>query len=118
MLRLRAKEAARLIRSAVIEKYGGRCKCCGESHTEFLVIDHVNNDGKADRKKRGGSVAVYRWLASAPVQDGYQLLCSNCNTAIALYGRCPHGNLPPREPVNGRNRTLEKKSAELGLECS
>jgi hypothetical protein len=114
-LRARARDSARRNREAVIVKYGGRCKCCGETHRECLTIDHPNNDGAADRKNRGGSVALYRWLAKRPVQDGYQLLCANCNTSFAFYGYCPHHNLPPRPPVTGRRRSLEESAAELGL---
>src|SRR6266567_4357200 len=38
--RLKAK-----LRREVLAAYGGKCVCCGESHPEFLAIDHVNNDG-------------------------------------------------------------------------
>lgn len=98
-LRDKAREAARACRRQVIEKYGGECVCCGEEHWEFLAIDHIDSDGAEDRKKRGGAVALYRFLAKNPVQDGYQVLCSNCNTAVAFYGYCPHGGILDRIPV-------------------
>src|SRR3990167_10731337 len=40
------------IRKAVIDKYGGRCECCNELNLLFLTIDHINNDGTAERRSR------------------------------------------------------------------
>jgi len=106
IIRNRAKESSFSNRMEVIKKYGGRCVCCGENRWQFLAIDHIDSNGSKDRKKRGGAVALYRFLAKNPIQDGYQILCANCNTAIAFYGHCPHGNIPDRKPVNGRPRSI------------
>jgi hypothetical protein len=43
------------LRAELIAAYGGRCACCGESESIFLDLDHVNNDGKEDRQRRGNS---------------------------------------------------------------
>lgn len=40
-----------LVKHEVIEKYGGKCLCCGEEQILFLTIDHKNNDGHEDRQK-------------------------------------------------------------------
>lgn len=69
------------IKKQVIENYGGCCATCKENQPEFLVIDHINNDGAEDRRNRGlFGLKMYRWLIKngCPI-DEYQLLCSNCN---------------------------------------
>lgn len=89
----RNKVAARKLRAEVIAAYGGKCACCDESTPEFLAIDHVNNDGAEHRRLIGasGSTATYAWLRrNGFPQDGFQLLCHNCNNAKAFYGQCPH----------------------------
>ncbi len=81
------------VKQKIIEAYGGKCTCCGETTLEFLTIDHINNDGAEDRrqngKKSGGK--LYRWLIknNFPKED-YQLLCYNCNCAKGFFGYCPH----------------------------
>lgn len=77
----------------LVEAYGGACKCCGERNPAFLVIDHVDSDGKEHRKKFKYNVpAKLRQLGYPQVIDGYrvQLLCYNCNMAKAHLGQCPH----------------------------
>lgn len=80
----------------VIEAYGGKCACCGENTIEFLTIDHINNDGAEDRKNNGNKIGgkLYRWLIKNNFpQNGYQILCYNCNCAKGFFGYCPH-NMP------------------------
>lgn len=57
--------------------YGNACKNCGCNKSEFLTIDHINNDGAKHRKK---IYNIYSWLRTNkyPV-DNYQVLCFNCN---------------------------------------
>jgi len=78
----------------VIEHYGGKCVCCGESNPEFLTVDHVNNDGKKHRTEKPFSVGnnFYKTLIKEDFNVGYelQLLCWNCNLAKNYYGQCPH----------------------------
>src|SRR5439155_21290455 len=38
----KSKERSKL-RREVIESYGNKCQCCGETQYEFLTINHVNN---------------------------------------------------------------------------
>jgi hypothetical protein len=88
--RLKAKQRT-------IQHYGGKCDCCGETHLEFLCIDHVNNDGSAHRKayeqatglKLGGQ-RMYNWLWRNNYPDGFRVLCFNCNCARGMFGYCPH----------------------------
>lgn len=81
----------REMREAMIAAYGGKCACCGETQYEFLAVDHIHNDGAADRAKVGFGLRFYYYLASKGFpKDRYQLLCHNCNQAKAYYGECPH----------------------------
>lgn len=64
----------------VINAYGGKCKSCGESAIEFLVIDHIKNGGNEHRRELGGTSYLYRWLIQNNFpQDDFQALCYNCN---------------------------------------
>jgi hypothetical protein len=80
-------------RVQVLEMYGSVCACCGEYRPEFLAVDHVNNDGTAQRKCHGGGYRYTKWLLSEK-RDGFQVLCHNCNSAKGFYGYCPHENSP------------------------
>jgi hypothetical protein len=77
------------IRNQVFDHYGWKCSCCGESHPEFLTIDHINNDGAEHRKKIETNY-IYLWLIQNNFPEGFQTLCMNCNFAKELYGSCPH----------------------------
>lgn len=74
---------------AVIDGYGGKCSCCGESHPEFLSIDHINGNGKEHRKLVGTRLYAILIREGFP-KDNYRLLCMNCNFAIGHFGYCPH----------------------------
>jgi len=72
----------------VIEHYGGKCACCGETRIEFLTIDHKNNNGNEERRRlnrKSWKLAVMRGFP-----DDLQILCYNCNMAKAHFGICPH----------------------------
>ena len=86
----RQREYIRRLKGEVFNAYGGAfCSCCGESHWEFLSIDHIDNNGAAHRKEIG-SVNIYNWLKSNGFPPGFQVLCFNCNLARGFYGYCPH----------------------------
>lgn len=84
---LRAK-----FRELVLEHYGRRCSCCGETRNEFLCVDHVNGGGIRHRKDNNihGGEGMYRWLLKNDFPDGFRILCHNCNLARGIYGYCPH----------------------------
>lgn len=90
----------------VFEHYGLVCICCGETHFEFLSIDHVLGGGRQHLAKlhvgNGGS-AFYGWLIRQGFPPGYETRCMNCNSAIGHYGYCPH-HPEIRRPVWGRRR--------------
>jgi hypothetical protein len=81
------------LRIETFTAYGGKCSCpgCGETHQEFLTIDHVKGGGTAHRREIGNGVRFYRWLKKRGFpQDDYRCLCMNCNHALGLQGYCPH----------------------------
>ena len=73
--------------------------CWEETTTEFLTLDHINNDGNKHRKKlrgsnkHGGGTHFYRWLRRNNYpKDNFQILCMNCNWARHNEDDkiCPH----------------------------
>src|SRR5580692_7551922 len=69
--------------------YGdSHCACCGETHVQFLVIDHIHGLGKQHRKEIHNN--IYRWLRVHKYPDGFRVLCHNCNMSLGIYGFCPH----------------------------
>jgi len=83
----------------VIDHYGNKCSCCGETYISFLTIDHINNDGAAHRrslfgtKRKGGGTAFYRWLINNNFPEGFQVLCANCQLSKQIDGICFHQSL-------------------------
>lgn len=73
----------------IIEHYGGKCACCGESEIAFLTIDHKFNNGNAERRKYKSQ--TWKLVIKRGFPDDYQILCYNCNNAKQHYGVCPHG---------------------------
>jgi hypothetical protein len=87
-----AKNVNKKRREAVLFGLGGnnpKCKCCGEKISEFLEVDHINNDGSNERKLYGSAMYLEIIKQGFP-KDKYQLLCRNCNHAKHIYGKCPH----------------------------
>lgn len=76
-------------RKTAMEKYGGKCMCCGETTFEFLTFDHINNDGHIHRQTVPSYDLVF-WLRKNNYPDFIQVLCWNCNMAKSKHGRCPH----------------------------
>jgi hypothetical protein len=80
----------RQLKQRVIDAYGGKCLCCGETHFEFLTIDHINGGGRKDRMKHKGAGFYAHLEKRGFPKQGYRLLCMNCNFALGKYGHCPH----------------------------
>lgn len=77
----------------VIERYGGKCVCCGEARSAFLTIDHISDDGAEDRRQRKIMRTVWEALTSRPVDnERFRLLCFNCNCGRhqTPTKECPH----------------------------
>ncbi len=88
-LRIKYDEKRAFERREAIEGYGRVCKCCGESDSRFMTLDHVNDDGKEHRKELR-SKSPYLWAIENGFPDRLQLLCWNCNMGKKIYGTCPH----------------------------
>ena len=75
------------LRTLVIEHYGKKCACCGESHIEFLTIDHINGGGNRLRKSLKSYTSYYEYYRI--LKENYpadiQVLCMNCNFAKREY---------------------------------
>lgn len=78
----------RKIRRRVLDHYGRKCVCCGETTEEFLAVDHIERRIKGEKRK--GGYAFYLWLIKNDFPEGFQVLCHNCNLAKGYYGCCPH----------------------------
>jgi len=65
------------------------CTCCGESHLEFLCLDHINGGGE-DHRRQIGHGDLYFWILKNHFPTGFQVLCHNCNFAKSAFGYCPH----------------------------
>ncbi|MFA5130461.1 MAG: hypothetical protein WC477_06150 [Patescibacteria group bacterium] len=79
------------VKERVINGYGGKCECCGETLLDFLTIDHINNDGAKHRKEFGRAGKVHRWIISNNFPEGFQVLCFNCNYSKYFNsGKCIH----------------------------
>lgn len=109
----RGRQKRQLLKLRVIQHYGGACACCGESHIDFLTMDHINNNGKAHRRSFGGqNDGVYRDLVKR-WPDDMQVLCYNCNSAKEYFGMCPHERQKlglPEIDYSDRNRWKDKIS--------
>lgn len=97
----KSKNYRQRLKKQVIEAYGGKCACCGETSIEFLTLDHIDNNGAAHRRelfphiaaKLGhglGGWSFYVKVRKLGFPPGLQVLCWNCNSAKQYYGRCPH----------------------------
>jgi hypothetical protein len=81
----------RLRRFRILQAYGGKCVCCGETIPQFLNIDHINNDGAKHRREIGGSSGLQIWIEKNNYPKDFQILCYNCNVGKYLNGGvCPH----------------------------
>lgn len=78
----------RATRVAVLNHYGGKCACCGETRLEFLALDHINGGGRQHR--RTVKIRWWEWVRRQGFPKEFRVLCHNCNQSIGIYGYCPH----------------------------
>jgi hypothetical protein len=91
-VKIRQKLYWQELRKKIIDFYSdhtNRCACCGESHFEFLTIDHINGGGAKHRREIKSGV-IYGWLLKNNFPVGFRVLCCNCNSSHGRYGYCPH----------------------------
>ncbi len=99
--RERSRKDKQKLKRVVMSLYGNKCACCWEKELVFLTMDHINNDGKAERKKfKGSSYAMYAHMRDLfykdkeQAQSRYQILCWNCNMGKQHSdGTCPHKSI-------------------------
>ncbi len=78
-------------REELLAAYGGKCACekCPETNPAFLTLEHINGDGRQHRKAVGSHSYADLRRRGYP-QEGYTLLCWNCNAGSRFTGICPH----------------------------
>jgi hypothetical protein len=81
-------EGRRRARQRMLKDLGGRCLRCGFTDTRALQIDHVNGNGRKDRKLGNSSYSYFRRIRLNPSE--YQILCANCNW-IKRFENNEHG---------------------------
>lgn len=87
----RSKTRNQFLKAEIIAAYGRVCACCGETEMAFLSIDHINRDGHVHRKRVGPGGAVWADLRKRGYpQEGYRVLCMNCQWGYRIHGLCPH----------------------------
>lgn len=97
-----AKAARLKKRLLVIEAYGGKCICCGESNHKFLTVDHKESGGRKHRRELQSGYGFYIWIIQQKFPDNLQLMCYNCNCARYKNGGvCPHQETNTVSPKGG-----------------
>ena len=79
------------VRDQMVDAYGGKCACprCPETNPAFLTLEHVDRSGKQHRAEVGSHTYADLRRRGWP-QEGFTLLCWNCN-AMTRFGKpCPH----------------------------
>jgi len=76
---LRQRRLNAKIKHEAINQYGGKCVICSELEIEFLVLDHIHNNGSQHRSEEGVRCA-YRWAKKNNWPENiFQVLCHNHN---------------------------------------
>lgn len=105
----RQHEAAK---RAVVDAYGGRCTCCGETDIHFLTVEHMTVGSRErhryDNGKRISGTKLLRLIASEGFPDDITVMCFNCNCARGQYGFCPHEH--PDNPFMRRYVDVRKSA--------
>ena len=97
MLVLRQKNT----RLRIIKLLGNCCKHCGTDDKRVLQLDHINGDGKFERKRnKNGNCSKPKYKSILDrILNGYvglQVLCANCHM-IKTYENKDH--LPIKKPT-------------------
>lgn len=87
----RRAEKAWTIRLEMIVAYGNKCSCCGEQRPQFLTLEHLLGGGNSHRDRLSRASATWRELKSQGwPQEGFTLLCWNCQMSKTHFGVCVH----------------------------
>jgi|SRR6267142_3209201 len=76
-------------RNQAVWLLGGKCSHCGFKERHALQVDHINGDGRKDRRRYNSPKRYWQAvLKSVKNQEGrYQVLCANCNWIKALENK-------------------------------
>ena len=74
----------------MVDSYGGKCACCGETEIAFLSLDHANGGGTQHRLRMGQNKMMAELRAAGWPKDGYRILCMNCQFGTRYGHECPH----------------------------
>lgn len=82
------------LRAEVLTHYGDgklACMCCGESHHQFLSLDHTfgKNHQIYQALEHRATTPLYRELKRRGFPTGFRTLCFNCNSGTR-DGACAH----------------------------
>lgn len=91
------KDVRYKLKNRLFSVLGGECECCGEKELMFLCVDHKKGGGSKHRAQVGKSYRMFYWilrqideLGLERVKEDFRILCWNCNSAMGLFGSCPH----------------------------
>lgn len=88
-LNKRGREKKAAVRLRLLQTYGLKCACCGETDAVFLTVHHKNGGGNAHRRLKSNEV-VWREMAEEADPSKYEVLCFNCHHAVHTKEGCPH----------------------------
>ena len=88
--RVSATKRRHAVRREMLEAFGSRCACCGETATAFLTLDHIAGGGKRHLLALGHTKMMLSIKREGWPKDKYRLLCMNCNFATRGGRTCPH----------------------------
>jgi len=85
------KEAEKhfLLKKEVMQVYGGKCQCCGDSGLGRLSIDHIKENG-AEHRRQLKTSSIYKWLKKNNYPKEFRVLCMSCNLCYYILGECIH----------------------------
>lgn len=92
-----SREAKHRLRQRLFDVYGTKCVRCGFDDVRALTLDHVNNNGAAERAQLGER-GVYRRALLPECRADYRMLCMNCQFITRHETKCETRVLS-REPA-------------------
>lgn len=67
------------VRKQCFDALGGACKNCNISDHDVLCVDHVFDDGQAERESGVALITIWRKVICGQDPGRFQLLCFSCN---------------------------------------
>jgi len=75
------KNNYKLLKQKVFDYYGGKCEICKQNNYDFLSLDHINGNGRKQRKELlsiDSGTSFYKYVFKNKPND-LRILCYNCN---------------------------------------